>query len=171
MTTLLSIDPGAATGVALFFIGPDCAPVLVNANVFAPDDVASARYMPDIVVIEDPQIYPHSKARPGDILTLAKLVGRYQERFKNCRVRLRPPARVEGFRERRHHGRAPRVGHDAGGDENHQGPPKGDEAQRRGRHRDGEVGLPATVDAGRALSDQRHVDNSELSRAASASRA
>jgi hypothetical protein len=96
VTTLLAIDPGAATGVALFFIGPDCAPVLVNANVFAPDDVGWARYMPDIVVIEDPQIYPHAKARPNDILTLAKLVGRYQERFKNCRVRLVHPHEWKG---------------------------------------------------------------------------
>jgi hypothetical protein len=97
MTTLLAIDPGADTGIALFFIGPDCQPVLVNANVVSPDDVAWARFMPDIVIIETPRIYPHSRARPNDILKLARIVGRYQERFKGARgIRLVEPHEWKG---------------------------------------------------------------------------
>jgi hypothetical protein len=85
VTTLLAIDPGQATGVALFFIGPDCAPVLMNANVFSPTDIAWQNYRPDIVVIECPERV-YGKARVQDILKLAVVVGMYVERFKHARL-------------------------------------------------------------------------------------
>jgi hypothetical protein len=96
MSALLAIDPGAATGVAMLFIGPGCPAVLMAADVLAPDDVGWAKYMPDIVVIEDPQIYPHSKARPNDIGKLWKIVGRYIERYKGASVRLVHPHEWKG---------------------------------------------------------------------------
>lgn len=95
MTTLLSIDPGGATGVALFFIGPDCAPALVSADVVAPDDVKWSRFMPDIVVIECPERV-YGKARAKDIISLALIVGRYVERFKGTRLRLVTPHAWKG---------------------------------------------------------------------------
>ena len=52
--------------------------------------------MPDIVVIENPQIYPHSKARPSNILQLARVVGRYEERFKGARQKLVSPHEWKG---------------------------------------------------------------------------
>ena len=91
MTTLLAIDPGASTGIAQFFVGPDCPPVLAATAVLSVDDVRWANIMPDIVIIESPQIYPNSKARPADILKLRGIVGRYEERFKLCKVRLVTP--------------------------------------------------------------------------------
>lgn len=96
MPTLLAIDPGANTGIALFFLGPDCPPVLVSAAVVSPDAWVGDSTLPDIVVIENPQIYPHSKARPADVLTLARIVGRYEERFKDAKQRLVLPHEWKG---------------------------------------------------------------------------
>lgn len=73
---LLAIDPGAHTGWAYFDRG-----ILRSCGVASPDDhFFSARIQ--MVAIENPRIYPDgSQARPNDILTLARIVGRYQERY------------------------------------------------------------------------------------------
>ena len=47
------------------------------------------------VVIENPCIYPTTK-RPNDILTLARIVGRFEERYRTSRVRLVTPREWKG---------------------------------------------------------------------------
>jgi hypothetical protein len=47
------------------------------------------------VVIENPRIYPTTK-RPNDILTLARIVGRFEERYCDVRVRLVTPREWKG---------------------------------------------------------------------------
>jgi hypothetical protein len=90
VTSILAIDPGAHTGWALLL---DIDGWHVAAcGVVAPSD---RTWRPlkriGVVVIEDPQIYPHSKARPADILKLARIVGRYEERFADCpQQRIKP---------------------------------------------------------------------------------
>jgi hypothetical protein len=86
---LLAIDPGAKTGYAVF----DHAG-LETCGVCAVEDLEH-RYV-DAVVIESPVIYPHQKARPKDILTLARIVGRYQERFARAAVILIEPRAWKG---------------------------------------------------------------------------
>ncbi len=80
MTYLLALDPGARTGWALFH---DLSGWHVAAaGVFSPTDpcIVPVKTL-DFVVIENPVIYPNSRARPADILKLARIVGRYEERF------------------------------------------------------------------------------------------
>lgn len=73
--SLLAIDPGAKTGWAWYICG-----TLVGCGVVTPDQDPGTPKT-DMVVIENPQIYPYSPARPADILTLARIVGRYEERY------------------------------------------------------------------------------------------
>ncbi len=83
--SLLAIDPGKATGWALFIEAGGWH--LSACGVAKPDDHAwtpLAASKIDRVVIENPQIYPNSPARPNDILTLARVVGRYEERFQDA---------------------------------------------------------------------------------------
>jgi hypothetical protein len=86
--TLLAIDPGACTGWAAFRHG-----ALYGAGVMAPEDDDVAAWgtvmRMDLVVIENPRIYPRQKANPNDILKLARCVGRYEERFgRSARARV-----------------------------------------------------------------------------------
>jgi hypothetical protein len=94
-TSLLALDPGAKTGWAAFQRF-DAGWKLTAGGVMSPDDAYPARVMYDQVVIENPVIYPHSKARPADILTLARIVGRYQERYACSRIELVEPRRWKG---------------------------------------------------------------------------
>ena len=96
---LLVIDPGANSGFARFDRRAAGDWRLVSAMVASPEvrslDQLFAK--PDIVVIENPQIYPHSRARPADILKLARIVGRYEERFADARqMRLVHPHEWKG---------------------------------------------------------------------------
>lgn len=84
--SLLAIDPGASTGWALFIEAGGWH--LSACGVAKPDDHAWTPLAPskiDRVVIENPQIYPNSKARPADVITLARVVGRYEERFSEAK--------------------------------------------------------------------------------------
>lgn len=87
MTSLLTIDPGLRTGWAYFRRWVERGWQLDGAGVVEPN-VSLGVSSPDIVIIENPQIYPHSKARPADILKLARLVGRYEERFRRASLTL-----------------------------------------------------------------------------------
>lgn len=82
MASLLAIDPGARTGWAFFQAWPQ-GWRLDGCGVVQPD-VSLGISNPDIVVIENPQIYANGKADPDDILKLARLVGRYEERFRKA---------------------------------------------------------------------------------------
>ena len=95
MTSLLALDPGARTGWAFFRRWPHEGWVLEGAGVVTPAESLGVSH-PDFVVIENPQIYPNSKARPADILTLARLVGRYEERFRKTKVLLVLPRQWKG---------------------------------------------------------------------------
>jgi hypothetical protein len=85
MSTLLAIDPGLRTGWAYFQIWPGKEPFLDGAGVLQPED-GLGYATPDYVLIENPRIYPNGKANPEDILKLARLVGRYEERFRKARA-------------------------------------------------------------------------------------
>jgi hypothetical protein len=93
--SLFAIDPGACSGWALFHrLGTVW--YLAAAGIATPDTLRSPLKDPDLVIIEDPEIYPNSKARPSNILTLAKVVGRYQERFRTSAQRLVHPHAWKG---------------------------------------------------------------------------
>lgn len=82
---LLAIDPGKSTGWALFFEGR-----LVQCGaVVGREDIPSSA--PDQVVIENPVIYPRSKARPNDILKLARTVGWYEKVYSYAPTALVEP--------------------------------------------------------------------------------
>jgi hypothetical protein len=85
-TSLLAIDPGAHTGWALFLESGGWH--LAACGVASPtsDMPWPGTKTLDQVVIEDPVIYPHSKARPADLMKLARIVGRYEERFAHARA-------------------------------------------------------------------------------------
>jgi|ERR1700690_2820420 len=74
--SLLALDPGARTGWASYVGGK-----LVGCGVVSPNELLETPGKGDMVVIENPQIYPNSPARPADILKLARIVGRYEERY------------------------------------------------------------------------------------------
>lgn len=73
---LLSIDPGAHPGFAVF--DRDTTMVACFTDV---KRIGQYRY--ETVVIERPMIYPRSHARPNDIVTLAISAGRYAA-LANC---------------------------------------------------------------------------------------
>lgn len=72
MTSLLTIDPGEQTGWALWWKGKmnACGLGGLRLNILVYVDQA---------YIECPKIYPHTKARPNDLIKLARLVGRYEQ--------------------------------------------------------------------------------------------
>ena len=98
MRYLLAIDPGAKTGVAMFFRPPPASWTLDKVyTVAVPGWGESVQPQSDmLVVIENPVIYPNGKARPKDVLTLARIVGRYQERFARYEQRLVEPREWKG---------------------------------------------------------------------------
>lgn len=92
---LITIDPGACTGWAvwdddglmncgIFEAGSDSMPVRPNGTYS--------------VWIEYPVIYPRSKARPSDILTLAKIAAQYGGAYREmgCVVTYVEPAQWKG---------------------------------------------------------------------------
>lgn len=88
---LLAIDPGQRTGWALF------EDQLKDCGVCSPASgwaqlVAESGPGCD-VIIEEPTIYPHSKARPADVMTLQLKVGELKGRFEavGCIVELVQP--------------------------------------------------------------------------------
>jgi hypothetical protein len=90
INSLLAIDPGAHTGFASFWrLGQEL--VLQECGVVQPNDTDWPTVSDHaLVVIENPVIHQGSKARPADILKLARIVGRYEERF--CSAALKKPA-------------------------------------------------------------------------------
>lgn len=84
---LLAIDPGEDTGWAIFLHGK-----LARCGCSRPDEVIPG-VSPDRVIIENPQIYPGrtAKAPPKNILSLARKVGRYEERFRAAKITLVSP--------------------------------------------------------------------------------
>ena len=79
---LLAIDPGESSGLAWFDRG-----VLVSAYATTIEQADGLPVVPLDVVIEIPQIYPHSKSNPNDILRLAITAGRWIERVRGARIR------------------------------------------------------------------------------------
>ena len=90
---LLAIDPGSKTGWAWYGGGR-----LLGCGVVSPSDTIEVPRGLDMVVIENPEIYPNSPARPADILKLARIVGRYEERFsaRAKYLELVPPHKWKG---------------------------------------------------------------------------
>lgn len=68
---LLSIDPGLATGWALW------SPALAGCGLGDPP----SEFSPSDVWIEAPVIYPRSKARPADITKLSREAGEWAGRY------------------------------------------------------------------------------------------
>lgn len=93
ITSLLAIDPGAHTGMAYFALH-DGAWRLMEAFVCTPDD-CSFPVRPDLVVIECPtRVF--DQATIGSILKLARVAGRYEERFAGTLVELVAPRDWKG---------------------------------------------------------------------------
>jgi hypothetical protein len=70
MPNIISIDPGRNTGWAMW---AEAKPhTLLACGVGAPPYKNACK-----VVIELPQVYPHSPVNPNDLITLAFLAGRY----------------------------------------------------------------------------------------------
>jgi hypothetical protein len=113
---LLCIDPGAHTGWALFSAyGPDWHfDTLSRCGLTTPakwDKLASIGALCD-VLIEEPTIYPHSKARPADVMALQLKVGELKGRFEAVgrKVELvQPRTWKRSVPKRVHHARAARV--------------------------------------------------------------
>jgi hypothetical protein len=91
---ILAIDPGAYTGWAFFY-----ERALTTCGLSRPsrwfeltDCDAYAGYRP-LVLIEQPTIYPHSKAPPASIMALQLKVGELKGRFEmvGCKVELVEP--------------------------------------------------------------------------------
>lgn len=91
---MLTVDPGAFTGWAVFG-GSE----LVRCGCVTPNNWA---YLAEVVIpswkivdalIEEPTIYPHSKASPVSIMALQLKVGELKGRFESvgCRVELVQP--------------------------------------------------------------------------------
>jgi hypothetical protein len=89
---LLAIDPGLHCGWALFekstliscgLVTPAKWEELVSRGMLARSDV----------LIEEPTLYPHSKARPADVMALQLKVGELKGRFEavGCKVELVQP--------------------------------------------------------------------------------
>ena len=89
---LLAIDPGEDTGVSVWNLETGS---LEWCTVVSPDE-AIGRYIPHRVVIEEPQVYMRSKANPADIISLARKVGRYEERYRYAEVTLVHPSEWKG---------------------------------------------------------------------------
>jgi hypothetical protein len=87
---LLALDPGNSTGWAFFVDGVlmACGACKGPSKLFVPDV--------DHVVIENPQVYPRSKVNPNDLMTLARMVGRYEERFAHIPTKLVAPREWKG---------------------------------------------------------------------------
>lgn len=87
--SMLAIDPGAHTGWAYFHDG-----VLLDAGVTTPDK-QPLHPIPDLVVIECPaRIYDHATA--ASIIKLARVTGRYEERYCNAPIELVEPRTWKG---------------------------------------------------------------------------
>jgi hypothetical protein len=85
---LIAIDPGLKTGWACFREG-----VLVSCGLSTPERW-NALLLDDVsVIIEEPTIYPHSKAPPADVMALQLKVGELKGRFelRGCKVELVQP--------------------------------------------------------------------------------
>lgn len=79
MTLCLAVDPGISSGWALFTISGE----LIRCCQGNPPLSWFGSVCPAKTLIERPQIYARSKSKgdPNDLITLALLAGRYQERF------------------------------------------------------------------------------------------
>lgn len=89
MTTLIAIDPGSCTGYAVFYEG-HLSLVGTTTTYSVPKLVV------DIAVIEFPKFYPQGHPRPNDLLTLAAVAGRYQERYQGAAIQLVYPRDWKG---------------------------------------------------------------------------
>lgn len=76
----LSVDPGRHTGWALWYPPGTAKHELVACGVGRPP-LDSACFL----VIELPQVYPHSPVPPNDLITLAFQAGRYVGEFQASR--------------------------------------------------------------------------------------
>ncbi len=84
-TSLLAIDPGAKTGWALFLEPGGWH--LAACGVVSPKDPPTWPGVKDLdqVVIENPVVYSHSPVPPAKLMKLARIVGRYEERFAHAK--------------------------------------------------------------------------------------
>ena len=87
---LLALDPGNSTGWAFFNDG-----VLQACGWCKGPSQLNAPFV-DHVVIENPKVYPRSKVNPNDLMTLARMVGRYEERFTHLPTKLIFPREWKG---------------------------------------------------------------------------
>jgi len=92
MIRLLAIDPGTKDnlGWAIFQDG------VFTSSGHGDLRVIRGFLWINFVVIENPQIYPRSKARPSDILKLARIVGRIEEMYSYTAVKLVTPREWKG---------------------------------------------------------------------------
>lgn len=113
---LLSIDPGAFAGWALFD-----GTLLIQCGLVTPGNWAyfvdePPWSSPVNVLIEEPTLYPHSKANPASVMALQLKVGELKGRFEavGCKVELvEPRTWKHSVPKHIHHARAAKVLNDA----------------------------------------------------------
>lgn len=94
MTSLLAIDPGNKTGMAMFDDDFGRGWRLTHAQVVRPDD-GDGYVLPDVVVIECPtRVFAQATTR--SICKLAMTAGRYVERYRRAHVETVEPRDWKG---------------------------------------------------------------------------
>ena len=88
---MIAIDPGIATGWAYFYANKLRACGLVRPAQWY--QLVERALTGEHIVIEEPTIYPHSKANPAHIMALQLKVGELKGRFEmaGCSVELVQP--------------------------------------------------------------------------------
>ena len=90
---IVAVDPGTTcTGVAVFQNEILISCYLPRGKTWIDTFRALPTLRPDVLVVEDPRIYPVSKARPNDILKLARSVGAVVAKIDAPETRLVTPA-------------------------------------------------------------------------------
>jgi len=99
MTTLISIDPGKASGVAQFRDGVLCA---CDIYEIAKNEICL--FSLDVLVIEIPQVYPVRawKGDPNDLIEVARIAGVWEGLFTSHNYRHMPTSIIDVVHVRPH---------------------------------------------------------------------
>jgi len=93
---VIAIDPGNRTGWAYFHANKLRACGWIRPNRWV--DLVERALSREHIVIEEPTLYPHSKARPASVMALQLKVGELKGRFEanGCTVELVQPRTWKG---------------------------------------------------------------------------
>jgi len=93
---VIAIDPGTYTGWAYFYANKLRACDWISPRRW--DELVLRAMTREHIVIEEPTIYPHSKANPASVMALQLKVGELKGRFEmaGCSVELVQPRTWKG---------------------------------------------------------------------------